>query len=101
MISGRGEMSDMTIILEIIAGILILTVFSMIAPALIGIGIGIFLIKDGSIIGGLLSIILGVGTNILMYIGGSAGGYSGSDDCPYCGSGDTDGNHCYSCDEEF
>lgn len=21
--------------------------------------------------------------------------------CPYCGSGDTDGNHCYSCDEDF
>lgn len=21
--------------------------------------------------------------------------------CPYCGSGDTDGNHCYGCDEDF
>ncbi len=22
-------------------------------------------------------------------------------DCPDCGSGDTDGNHCYDCDEDF
>lgn len=22
-------------------------------------------------------------------------------DCPYCGSSDTDGNHCYDCDEDF
>lgn len=25
----------------------------------------------------------------------------GYDSCPYCGSGDTDGNHCYECDEDF
>ena len=25
----------------------------------------------------------------------------GYNDCPYCGSGDTDGNHCYDCDEDF
>ena len=24
-----------------------------------------------------------------------------NDECPYCGSGDTDGNHCYDCDEDF
>ena len=23
------------------------------------------------------------------------------DECPFCGSGDTDGNHCYTCDEDF
>ena len=25
----------------------------------------------------------------------------GYDSCPYCGSGDTDGNHCYDCDGEY
>ena len=25
----------------------------------------------------------------------------GYNDCPDCGSGDTDGNHCYDCDEDF
>lgn len=25
----------------------------------------------------------------------------GYDSCPYCSSGDTDGNHCYECDEDF
>lgn len=31
---------------------------------------------------------------------GDGYGY-GYDDCPNCGSGDTDGNHCYDCDEDF
>ncbi len=25
----------------------------------------------------------------------------GYNDCPYCGSGDTDGSHCYDCDEDY
>ena len=33
---------------------------------------------------------------------GSSGGHSFIDDeCPYCGSGDTDGNHCYDCNEDL
>lgn len=94
----------MKTILTIIAVLFGLTVFTMLAPAIIGIGIGILLISDGSVIGGILSIVIGVGTNIAMGAGvldGSGSTYSGLDDCPYCGSGDTDGNHCYTCDEDF
>ena len=27
--------------------------------------------------------------------------WSSCDDCPYCGSSDTDGNHCYNCGKDF
>ena len=33
-------------------------------------------------------------------IEGSGGGGSDSS-CPYCDSGDNDGNHCYTCDDDF
>ena len=62
------------------------------------------MIKSGSIIGGLIVILVGVGINIVMVYGSyaegrtSSGEYSSFDEeCPYCGSGDTDGNHCYNC----
>lgn len=79
----------------------------MLLPAIIGIAAGIALIKSGSIIGGVIAIIAGIGINAAMLYGGYAegsfgGGYSHADDeCPYCGSGDTDGNHCYTCDDDF
>ena len=52
---------------------------------------------------------------ILVNVAGSGGGYhhtNGKDwdpldptdpynNCPDCGSGDTDGNHCYDCDDDF
>ena len=31
--------------------------------------------------------------------GSDGGGFS--NDCPYCDSGDTDGNHCYTCNDDF
>ena len=73
-------------------------------PSIIGVLIGVSMIKEGSIIGGLVVIAIGIGINIAMLYGSSAesGSYSGlDDDCPYCGSGDTDGNHCYTCDDDF
>lgn len=33
-------------------------------------------------------------------IEGLDGGGSNSS-CPYCDSGDTDGNHCYTCEDDF
>ena len=95
----------MKIILGAIAVILVLGIAGFLLPAIIGIAVGIGLIKSGNIIGGLAAIAVGILINIAMIYGGFAEGGSSSgyhdEECPSCGSGDTDGNHCYSCDDDF
>lgn len=101
----------MKYILGSIAIILALGFVGFLLPAIAGIVIGIGMIKSGSIVGGLIAIIVGIGINIAMLYGSAAeaGMSTGSghhmsytdEECPHCGSGDTDGNHCYTCDEEF
>ena len=102
---------DMKYILGSIAIILALCFMGFLLPAIAGIVIGIGMIKSGSIIGGLIAIVVGIGINIAMLYGSAAesGMSTGSghhmsytdEECPYCASGDTDGNHCYNCDDDF
>ena len=101
----------MKFILGSIAIILALCFVGFLLPAIAGIVIGIGMIKSGSIVGGLIAITVGIGINIAMLYGSAAeasmstgSGHHTSytdEECPYCGSGDTDGNHCYTCDEDF
>ena len=101
----------MKFILGAIAIILALCFVGFLLPAIAGIVIGISMINSSSIIGGLIAIAVGIGINIAMLSGSAAeGGFaSGSskqtsytdEECPYCGSGDTDGNHCYTCEKDF
>ena len=95
----------MKFILGAIGLLLVLTFASLLLPSIIGIMVGVFMIQDGNIIGGIIAIVIGIGINLVMIFG--SGLEAGSshifidDECPYCGSGDTDGNHCYDCDEDF
>lgn len=96
----------MKFILGTIAVILALSLAAFLLPAIIGVLIGISMISGGNILGGIIAIIIGILINIGMIAGGflEGGGSSLShldDECPYCGSGDTDGNHCYTCDDDF
>ena len=97
----------MKFILGAIGLLLVLTFASLLLPSIIGIMVGVFMIQDGNIIGGIIAIVIGVGINLAMIFGSGLEAGSGSthsfidDECPYCGSGDTDGNHCYDCDEDF
>ena len=107
----------MAVIKFIIEGIIILAVLgfaSLLFPTVAGIFIGYLMIEDGNILGGIVAIVVGVLINVIMYFGvwseggstGSGGSYTHVDDvfdeeCPYCGSSDTDGNHCFDCDEDF
>ena len=95
----------MKFILGAFAILLVLCLAAFLLPALIGILIGVMMISSGSTIGGIVAIVIGIGINIAMIIGsGLEAGSSHSftdDECPYCGSGDTDGNHCYNCDDDF
>ena len=83
-------------------------------PSIVGLLIGIPMIRSGHVIGGLLFIAAGIGINAAMLYGSYLEGGSPhsphsrrsphghiEEECPYCGSDDTDGNHCFSCDEEF
>ena len=85
--------------------ILALSLGLMFLPAIIGIFVGIIKIQDGNILGGVIAIIIGLACQVLFFFmlyGAPAGGYDGDDEeCPYCGSGDIDGNHCYTCDGDF
>lgn len=61
-------------ILGAILIILAICFAGMLLPAIIGIAAGIALIKSGSIIGGLIAIIAGIGINAAMLYGGYAEG---------------------------
>lgn len=91
-------------ILGIIAILLAIGFIGFLLPAIVGIAIGIGMIKSDSVVGGIIAIVIGVAINAAMLYGSAAeGGSSGysDDDCPFCGSGDTDGNHCHTCDGDF
>lgn len=102
-------------IIGIIIFLVAASVVGMLLPAIIGIYIGIVMIQAGKVVGGLAAILIGIGINVAMVAGswlegdsgsgsGSGSGFgSDSEDitCPYCGSDDTDGNHCYNCDEDY
>ena len=85
--------------------ILALSLGLMFLPAIIGIFVGIIKIQDGNILGGVIAIIIGLACQVVLFFmiyGAPTAGYGGEDEeCPYCGSGDTDGNHCYTCDDDF
>ena len=92
------------IILKIIAGIIGLCFALYLLPAIVGICIGWLCIGNGNIGGGVAAIIIGIAVNAywLWSLPEDAGtGGLHEDECPFCGSGDTDGSHCYSCDEDF
>ena len=92
-------------ILELVLALLGLTIGCMFLPVLIGIFIGILKFESGNIFGGIVAIIIGLvvqGLFFLFIFNGSGIGIGDEDeDCPFCGGGDTDGNHCYTCDDEF
>ena len=98
----------MKFIFEMILIILGLSIGCMFLPAIIGIFIGLMKFDSGNIFGGIIAVTIGLVVQglMLLYLFSGAGGGTGSyqyedEECPYCGSGDTDGNHCYSCDDDF
>ena len=95
----------MKYLLGVLLIMLAMAFLGLLLPAIIGIVIGVFMIQGGSVIGGLIAMAVGIGINAAMVLGGFAESGSSSshidDECPYCGSGDTDGNHCYTCDDDF
>ena len=98
----------MEFIFGMILAILGLSLGAMFLPALIGIFIGLVKFDSGNILGGIIAIIIGLAVQGLMFLfmyldsgSGSGSSHYGDEDCPYCGSGDTDGNHCYTCDDDF
>lgn len=93
-------MKEILIIILIILG---LGLGAMFLPAIAGIAIGIAMIRNGSIFGGIIAITMGLICQAIMlfFIYDVDVPVHGSDECPFCGSGDTDGGHCYSCDEDF
>ena len=97
----------MKFFLDLILVLLGLTIGCMFLPALIGIFIGILKFDNGNIFGGIVAIIIGLAVQVLFFLyifqgsGVGLGGSEDDEDCPFCGSGDTDGNHCYTCDDDF
>ena len=99
----RREFFVMKTILWIFLVILGLGIGAMFLPAIAGIAIGISMFRNGSIFGGIIAIAIGLACQAVMlfFIYDVDVPVHGVDECPFCGSGDTDGSHCYSCDEDF
>ena len=96
----------MKTILTIILVIIIAGVAFWLLPAAIGIIIAVFKFQSGNITGGIIAVVVGLLLEALWLFLMSNGvpaesGGSVDEECPYCGSGDTDGNHCYTCDDDF
>lgn len=93
----------MKAILYIILFIFGACIFLMFMPLAIGAFFAFYNFENGNYGWALFSIVLGLlfqwGYFAYLY-GGSVGG-GGDGSCPSCGSGDTDGNHCYSCGDDF
>ena len=94
----------MKILLEFILFLIVVSVAIWLLPLAVGVLIAVIKFQSGKILGGIISIIIGlfcqiVWTYILRDGDVSFGDYD--EECPYCGSGDTDGNHCYTCEEDF
>ena len=95
----------MKVILGLLGGLLVLCFASVLAPAIIGIFIGIVQIESGNISGGVTAILIGLAINAFIFWYCFPGGGSGYDpddeECPFCGSSATDGNHCDDCGGDY
>lgn len=101
----------MKVILGILLFLIIGSFVAFLLPLAISIVVAWFMFSDGNIVGGIITLVIGLICGIFYcrymfsdsFSGYSSGSISGDidDDCPYCGSGDTDGNHCYTCDDDF
>ena len=94
----------MKILLEFVLLLIVVSIAIWLLPLAVGVLIAVIKFHSGKILGGIISIIIGLFCQIVwMYIlrdgDVSFGDYD--EECPYCGSGDTDGNHCYTCEEDF
>ena len=91
------------VILYFIIGIFAVSLGIVFLPLVIGGLVAWYNFNQGNVVIALLAIVIGLlgqwGLFALLGISGGGGGFG--DDCPYCGGGDTDGNHCHSCGEDF
>ena len=94
----------MKIILEFILLLIVACFAIWLMPLAIGVLVAVVKFQSGRILGGIVAIMIGLFCQIvwMCILRGGDVPFGGDDeDCPYCGSGDTDGNHCYTCDEDF
>lgn len=95
----------MKILLEFVLFLIVVSVAIWLLPLAVGVLIAVIKFQNGKILGGIISIIIGLFCQIvwscILRGGDIPFGDGEGEDCPYCGSGDTDGNHCYTCEEDF
>ena len=94
----------MKIILELVIFLIVVSLAIWLLPLAVGVLIAVIKFQNGNIPGGIIAIIIGLLCQafwLWIIHGGDipAGDYD--EECPYCGSGDTDGNHCYTCEDDF
>ena len=94
----------MKIVLGIIALLIVASIALFLLPLVIGIFVAVLLFQGGNILGGIITIVIALPVEAFWwwyFFNGDGPSGSGDGECPYCGSGDTDGNHCYTCDDDF
>ena len=94
----------MKIILELVIFLIVVSIAVWLLPLAVGVLIAVIKFQNGNIPGGVISIIVGLLCQafwLWIIHNGDAPAGGGDEECPYCGSGDTDGNHCYTCEDDF
>ena len=94
----------MKTILGIIIFLIVFTVAIWLLPLVVAVFVAIAKFSAGNILGGIISIAIGILCEILwvwIFFNGDLPVGDNDGSCPYCGSGDTDGNHCYDCGDDF
>ena len=95
----------MKVLLELVLFLIVASLAIWLLPLAVGVLVAVIKFQSGKILGGIISIIIGLIGEVIwvaiFYGGGVPYGDGEGEDCPYCGSGDTDGNHCYTCDDDF
>ncbi|MBP3895396.1 MAG: hypothetical protein J6D07_02915 [Mogibacterium sp.] len=95
----------MKVLLELVLFLIVASLAIWLLPLAIGVLVAVTKFQSGKILGGVISVIIGLLCEVVwlwIFCSGKVPiGDGEGEDCPYCGSGDTDGNHCYTCEEDF
>ena len=94
----------MKAIISIILFLIVLGFAMFLLPLCIAVIVAIFKFSSGNIISGIVAIVIGIVAQLIwlfiMY-NGDIPVSEDDEECPYCGSGATDGNHCDECGDDF
>lgn len=94
----------MKIMLEIVIFLKVVSFAVWLLLLAVGVLFAVIKFQSGNVLGGIISILIGLLCEafwLWIIHNGCFPAGGGDEECLYCGSDDTDGNHCYTCEDDF